>query len=75
MIRFPSFGILSSVRFRKMLSGLVVDWTAVIVKTSFHRKTTHDTIDLSTLYQFFFLLPVDLDDIHLISHSFESFCS
>ena len=58
-----------------MLSGLVVDWTAVIVKTSFHRKTAHDTINLAALHQFFFLLPVDLDNLHLISHSFECFRS
>ena len=48
---------------------------AVIVKTSFHRKAAHDTVNLSALYQFFFLLPVNLDNLHLISHSFESFCS
>ena len=27
------------------------------------------------IWLFFFLLPVDLDNLHLISHSFESFCS
>ena len=48
---------------------------AVIVKTSFHRKAAHDTVNLSARYQFFFLLPVNLDNLHLISHSFESFRS
>ena len=48
---------------------------AVIIKASFHGKAAHDTVNLSAFYQFFFLLPVDLDNIHLISHSFESFCS
>ena len=48
---------------------------AVIIKTPFHGKTAHDTVNLSALHQFFFLLPVDPDNVHLISHSFESFCS
>lgn len=48
---------------------------AVIIKTPFHGKAAHDTVNLSALHQFFFLLPVDLDNVHLISHSFESFCS
>ena len=48
---------------------------AVIVKAPFHRKTSHDTVNLSALHQFFFLLPVDLDNLHLISHSFECFRS
>ena len=48
---------------------------AVIIKTSFHGKAAHDTVNLSSLHKFFFLLPVNLDNIHLISHSFEGFCS
>ena len=48
---------------------------AVIIKAPFHRKAAHDTVNLSTLHQFFFLLPVDLGDLHLISHSFKSFRS
>ena len=48
---------------------------AVIIKASFHGKAAHDTVNLSALHQFFFLLPVDPDNVHLISHSFESFCS
>ena len=48
---------------------------AVIIKTPFHGKAAHDTINFSALHQFFFLLPVNLDNVHLISHSFESFCS
>ena len=47
---------------------------AVILKASFHGKTSHDTVNLSTLHQFFLLLPVNLYNIHLISHSFERFC-
>ena len=46
---------------------------AVIIKTPFHGKAAHDTVNFSALHQFFFLLPVNLDNIHLISHSFESF--
>ena len=48
---------------------------AVIIKAPLHGKATHDTVNLPTLYQFFFLFPVNLDNIHLIPHSFESFCS
>ena len=48
---------------------------SVIVKAPFHGKTAHNTVNLSALYQFLFLLPVDLDNVHLISHSFECFRS
>jgi len=48
---------------------------AVFVKAPFHGKASHDTVNLSALHQLFFLLPVNLDNFHLISHSFESFCS
>ena len=48
---------------------------AVLVKAPFHGKTAHDAIDLPALQQFFFLLPVDLDRLHLIAHSSERFCS
>ena len=49
--------------------------SSVIVKAPFHGKTSHDAVNLSALYQFLFLLPVDLDNVHLISHSFECFRS
>ena len=48
---------------------------ALIIRTPFHRKAAHDTVNLSALHQFFLLLPVDLDNFHLIAHSFESFRS
>ena len=48
---------------------------AVIFKTPLHGKAAHDTVNLSALHQFFFLFPVDLDNIHLISHSVKGFCS
>ena len=32
-------------------------------------------VNLSALHQFFFLLPVNLDNLHLISHSSKCFCS
>ena len=48
---------------------------AVIVKAPFHGKTAHNTVNFSALYQLFFLLPVDLDNVHLIPHSFECFRS
>ena len=48
---------------------------AVIVKAPFHGKAAHDTVNLSALHQFFFLLPVDPDNVHLIAHSVKSFCS
>ena len=48
---------------------------AVIIQAPFHGKTAHDAIYLSTLHQLFLLLPVNLDNLHLIAHSSESFCS
>ena len=45
----------------------------IIVKSSFHGKTSHDTINFSTFYQLFFLFPIDLNDLRPIPHSSKCF--